>query len=141
MTLKISIFPFPNSSQTLCRKQERSEIARAPPRWWTPEEDTKLSDETTARVGKRWTKAEDSTLKDAAEKPNGKNWAAIAALVPGRTKQQCWNRWHDSLRSKSDETNARVGKKWTKEEGSTLTDAVGKHNGEDWVAISKLVPG
>jgi hypothetical protein len=31
--------------------------------------------------------------------------------------------------------------RWTGEEDSTLKDAVEKHNGEDWAAISKLVPG
>jgi hypothetical protein len=41
---------------------------------------------------------------------------------------------------KSDETTARVGK-WTTDEDSTLMDAVKKHNGEDWAAISELVPG
>jgi hypothetical protein len=42
---------------------------------------------------------EDSTLKDAVEKHNGEDWAAIAALVPGRTKQQCLNRWHYKSRA------------------------------------------
>jgi hypothetical protein len=121
--------------------QPKNGATGAPPRWWTPEEDTKLSDETTARVGKRWTKAEDSTLKDAIKKHNGKNWAAIAALVPGRTKQQCWNRCRATSDSKSDKTTARVGKKWTKEEDSTLKDAVEKHKGKNWAAIAALVPG
>jgi hypothetical protein len=98
------------------------------------------SDETIVRVGKRWTKEEDDKLKDAIEKHNGKNWAAISALVPGRTKTQCKNRWHSALDSKSDETIARVGK-WTTDEDSTLKDAVEKHNGKNWAAISALVPG
>jgi hypothetical protein len=98
------------------------------------------SDETTACVGK-WTKEEDSTLKDAVEKHNGKNWAAIATLVPGRTKKQCTNRWHEYVRSKTKEATARVGKKWTKEEVGRLKDAVEKHNGKDWTAISALVSG
>jgi hypothetical protein len=50
------------------------------------------------------------------------------------------SRWYDSLRSKSDGTTAHVGK-WTKEEDSTLKNAVEKHNGEDWAAISALVLG
>jgi hypothetical protein len=96
-------------------------------------------DETTAHVGK-WTKEEDSTLEDAIEKHNGEDWAAISELVPGRTKQQCQNRWHDNLRSKTDEATARTGR-WTKEEDSTLKDAVEEHNGKDWTAMSTLVPG
>jgi myb proto-oncogene protein len=92
-----------------------------------------------ARAG-NWTTDEDSTLTDAVEKHNGEDWVAIAALVPGRTKTQCNARWHNALYSKSDETTARAGK-WTTDEDSTLTDAVEKHNGEDWVAIAALVPG
>jgi hypothetical protein len=95
--------------------------------------------ETTARKGK-WTKEEDSTLGDAIEKLKGEDWDAISELVPGRTRQQCYHRWHNSLHSKSDETIARVGT-WTTEEDNTLTDAVQKHNGKDWTAISALVPG
>jgi hypothetical protein len=91
------------------------------------------SDETTARKGK-WTTDEDSTLKDAVEKHSGKNWVAISALVPGRAKRQCWNRWVDVLDSKSDEATARRCN-WTKDEDSTLKDAVEMYNGKSWVAI------
>jgi hypothetical protein len=79
-------------------------------------------------------------LTDAVEKHNGKNWEEISALVPGRAKQQCMSRWHNSLGSKSDETTAHVGT-WTKEEDSTLKDAAEKHNGKDWAAISSFVLG
>jgi hypothetical protein len=98
-----------------------------------------MSDETSARTG-RWTKIEDAKLKDAVEKHNGKDWAAISEFVPGRKKQQCWSRWHEVLLPKSDETTARKGE-WTKEEDIMLKEAVDKHNGEDWAAISELVPG
>jgi hypothetical protein len=99
------------------------------------------SDETIALVGTKWTTEKDSTLKEAVEKHDGKDWIAISALVPGQTKTQCKNRWHGALDSKSDETIARVGKKWTNEEDVELKDPVEKHNGEDWAAISALVPG
>jgi hypothetical protein len=158
---------------------------RAPPRFWTPEEDTKLttavettckkkqgeeyrtdwvavaalvpgrtnkqcyirwhdtlhskSDEITVRNGV-WTTDEDAKLKDAVEKYSGKNWAAISSLVPGRTKKQCYNRGHDVLLSKSDETTVRMGT-WTTEEDTTLKDAVQKHDGKNWAAISSMVPG
>jgi hypothetical protein len=39
------------------------------------------------------------------------------------------------LAYKSDETTAHATK-WTKEEDSTLKEAVEKHNGKDWTAIS-----
>jgi hypothetical protein len=106
---------------------------------WNNELDSKR-DETTARAGEKWTAGEDSTLMDAVEKYNGADWAAIAVFVPGRTKIQCTNRWHNEFCYKGDETTARLGK-WATYEDSTLTDAVEKHTGEDWAAISELVPG
>jgi hypothetical protein len=97
------------------------------------------SDDTIARVGK-WTKNEDSTLTDAVEKHNGKDWVAISSLVPGRTKHQCYRRWHGILDSKKNETTARKGQ-WTKQDDGKLTDAVEKYNGKNWAAISELVQG
>ena len=44
-------------------------------------------DPTTALSGK-WTADEDKKLKDSVREHGGKNWNAIAALVPGRTKNQ-----------------------------------------------------
>jgi hypothetical protein len=40
-----------------------------------------------------WTEDEDIKLEDAVQTHGGKNWAAIAAMVPGRTKSQCTSRW------------------------------------------------
>jgi hypothetical protein len=50
----------------------------------------------TPRTGK-WTEDEDSKLKDAVQTHGGKNWGAIAALVPGRTNDQCRHRWQGVL--------------------------------------------
>jgi hypothetical protein len=44
-----------------------------------------------------WTEDEDSKLKIAVQTHGGKDWAAIAALVPSRTKIQCHDRWHNAL--------------------------------------------
>jgi hypothetical protein len=66
-------------------------------------------DPTTARAGK-WSEEEHIKLKDAVQTHGGKNWSAIAALVPGRTRQQCSSRWHDILVSNIDPTTARAGK-------------------------------
>ena len=49
-----------------------------------------------------WTSGEDSKLEGAVQKHGGKNWIAIAALAPGRTKMQCSNRWHYSLKHSID---------------------------------------
>jgi hypothetical protein len=83
-------------------KPNNAGAAQATQRRWTLEEDTKL----TSAV---------NTTKKVGEKHNGNNWTSIAALVPGRTKQQCLNRWYSALAHKRDETTARVSK-WTKEE-------------------------
>jgi hypothetical protein len=43
-----------------------------------------------------WTQDEDDKLKDVVQMhdgEDGQDWAAIAWLVPGRTKRQCMSRW------------------------------------------------
>jgi hypothetical protein len=40
-----------------------------------------------------WAEEEDIKLKDAVLTHGGNNWGAIAALVPGRVKRLCWDRW------------------------------------------------
>jgi hypothetical protein len=47
-----------------------------------------------------WTEEEDLKLKGAIEMHGGKNWNKIAALVPGRTKSQCRDRWHNALKAR-----------------------------------------
>jgi hypothetical protein len=46
-----------------------------------------------------WTPDEDTKLKDAVQTHDDKNWVAMSALVPGRTKVQCYNRWNDGMMS------------------------------------------
>jgi hypothetical protein len=94
---------------------------------------------TAGRKGK-WTAVEDGTLKDAVQMYGGMNWAAIAALVPGRTKTQCCNRWHDALDPRIALTGGSKGE-WTGAEYSKLKDAVQTHGDKDWGAIAALVPG
>jgi hypothetical protein len=96
-------------------------------------------DRATKRKG-RWTAVEDSKLKDAVQTHGEKDWAPIAALVPGRTRQQCYNRWRHVLDPSIDRANERAGR-WTVVEDSELKDAVKTHGGKDWVAIAALVPG
>jgi myb proto-oncogene protein len=91
------------------------------------------------RTGK-WSEDEDIKLKDAVQTHGCKHWGAIAALVPGRTKIQCWGRWHDALDPSIDRANGRKGK-WTAVEDSKLKDAVQRYGGKNWFAISALVPG
>jgi myb proto-oncogene protein len=100
-------------------------------------------DPATARSGK-WTVDEDTKLKDAVPTQGAKNWDAIAALVRGRTKIQCCNRWHDVLISvlvsTIDPTTTRTGN-WTANEDKELKDAVPAQVAKNWDAIAALVPG
>jgi myb proto-oncogene protein len=54
-------------------------------------------DRANASKGK-WTADEDSKLKDAVQTQGDKGWVALSALVPGRTKSQCYHRWHDAFK-------------------------------------------
>jgi myb proto-oncogene protein len=96
-------------------------------------------DPTTARTGK-WTADEDKKLKGAVPTQGAKNWVTIAALVPGRTKKQCCNRWHDVLVSTIDSMTARTGI-WTADEDNKLKGAVHAHGDKNWERIAALVLG
>jgi hypothetical protein len=87
-----------------------------------------------------WKEDEDIKLKGAVQKLGDKDWVAIAALVPGRTKKQCCNRWRDALDPGIVLTGGCTGK-WKEDEDIKLKGAVQKHGDKDWVAIAALVPG
>jgi hypothetical protein len=88
----------------------------------------------------RWVESEDSELKDAVQTHGDKDWVTAAALVPGRTKKQCWNRWHDALNPSIALTVGRTGR-WSKYEDIKLKDAVQMHGDKNWGAITVLVSG
>jgi hypothetical protein len=96
-------------------------------------------DRTPGRTGK-WTEDEDIKLNDAVQMHGGKNWAAITALVQGRTKNQCYFRWHYTLDPSIDRAPGRMGK-WTEDEDIKLKGAIQTHGEKDWVLIAALVPG
>jgi hypothetical protein len=87
-----------------------------------------------------WTAVEDSKLQDAVQTHGGKNWAAIAALVLGRTKNQCWERRRYVLEPNINRVDGRKVK-WTEDEDSKLKYAVQMHGGKNWGAIALLIPG
>jgi hypothetical protein len=89
-----------------------------------------------------WTEDEDIKLKDAVQTYAGNNWGAIAALVLGRTKSQCSNRWHHFL-DPSIALATRCKDSWTSVEDTKLKDAVAvqTNGGNNWDAITALVPG
>jgi hypothetical protein len=88
----------------------------------------------------KWAEDEDIKLKDAVQKLGSNNWVAIAAMVLGRTKLQCKNRWYGALNPSIDQMTGSTGT-WKKEEDVKLKAAVQTHGGKDWVAIAALVPG
>jgi hypothetical protein len=88
----------------------------------------------------KWTEDEVIKLKAAVQMHGGKDWAAIATLVPGRTRDQCWSRWKDVLDPNNDRVTGRTGK-WTAVEDSKLKEAVQAHGGKNWAAIAALLPG
>jgi hypothetical protein len=105
-------------------------------------------DRANERTGK-WSGEEDNTLKGAAQRYGGKNWGAVAALVPGRTRPQCFNRWLCALdpnlkpatgRISIDPTTACRGN-WEEDEIIKLKNAVQMHGGKSWDKIALLVPG
>jgi hypothetical protein len=90
--------------------------------------------------GIQWTKAEDKKLTVVVQKHNGKDFGAISALIPGRTRTQCYKRWHDVLGPRIDRATGNTGA-WTADEDELLKDSVQTHEGKDWAAIAALVPG
>jgi myb proto-oncogene protein len=65
----------------------------------------------------------------------GDNWDVVAALVPGRTNEQCRARWVKRVDPsiKND--------RWRVEEDAILTRAVKEHGSSSWPAVAAMVPG
>jgi hypothetical protein len=77
-----------------------------------------------------WSAEEDKRLIDAVA-GYGKSWAEVASVVPGRTNEQCRDRWTGTLdpakiKAKLDD--------WTEESDQALLEAV-KSMGNKWKAI------
>jgi myb proto-oncogene protein len=102
--------------------------------------DTRPSmDQASGRKGK-WLEDEDIKLKDALQTQGGLTWDEVAALVPGRNRNQCWKRWKHVLEPCIHHPNGRTGK-WTEDEDAKLKNAVQTHVGKNWPLIAALVPG
>jgi hypothetical protein len=95
--------------------------------YWAPEEDAKLTSGVT------------NNRKMKNGKEYGTDWIAIAALVPGRTKSQCRDRWRNALDPSMNQSNKRAGA-WSPDENIKLKDAVQTHGGNNWGVIAALVP-
>jgi hypothetical protein len=101
-----------------------------------------------AEVVGRWTRAEDAELANAVaytkkNKWGKRDWIGIAALVQGRAKNQCRNRWQNTLKPSIDKATGHSGV-WEEDEDLKLRHALqvycGK-DGKDWFAIASLVSG
>jgi len=80
---------------------------------------------------RKWLKSEFDRLKVAVA-AYGNSWMEVAACMPGRTNEQCRERWmeHEGM------START--KWSEEDDETLLDAV-ENMGNRWKAISAKV--
>jgi myb proto-oncogene protein len=87
----------------------------------------------------KWKEDEDIKLKAAVQNHGDKNWVAIAALVSGRTKEQCRYRWLSALDPSIALTAGCTGR-WKEDEDIKLKAAVHTYGGKNWVAIAALVP-
>lgn len=81
-----------------------------------------------------WTDEEDKTLIRAVQDMGPKHWAKVADLIPGKTANQCSQRWLKALHP-----DIRKGK-WTMEEDENLRKAVAEH-GKKWRVVATIIPG
>lgn len=77
-----------------------------------------------------WTEEEDNQLRKAVD-GFGTSWVQLASAIPGRTNDQCRERWTEHLNVGSQQT-------WTDEEDKTLLAAVAEF-GARWKEISLKV--
>ncbi|XRB13440.1 transcription factor myb3r-5 [Pseudoscourfieldia marina] len=89
-------------------------------------------DEEESKIG-AWTPEEDELLK-LGQSIHGNRWALVAEHVPGRTGQQCAQRWRHKV-------NPDIRKeKWTKEEDELLQTLHAEH-GAKWAEVARHLPG
>lgn len=87
-----------------------------------------------AVIGK-WTQEEDQMLRDAIAEIGPRNWSSIARRVPGRSDNQCLQRWTKVLKP-----GLKKGS-WTASEDALLKASIDMHGYGNWVAIAKLIDG
>lgn len=78
-----------------------------------------------------WTEEEDDRLRKAVA-GYGSSWVQVASAIPGRTNDQCRERWHEHL-NQSTEKSA-----WTEAEDNILLENV-KMIGNRWKTISLII--
>jgi hypothetical protein len=101
-----------------------------------------LSRENAIAAGRKtgiWEEDENIKLKNVMQTHSGEDWDAIAAMIPGRSKHQCRQRWKDS--NPSTAMLARHKGKFSENEDLKLQKAVQMHHGKEWASIAMQVPG
>jgi hypothetical protein len=103
---------------------------------WSPEDATKLTD----AVGNNRRTTRDGSVGFIA-------WDTVVAMFPGRTKQQCRNKWSLLLSQRTDEEN-QISGRWSPEDVTKLTNAVGNKRKRDgsvgfiaWDTVVAMFPG
>lgn len=93
-----------------------------------------------------WSPEEETALNSAVKKC-GTKWVAVAALMPGRTNEQCRKRWLAAPEREKAKTSKPIAwedrrprNDWNPKEDALLKSAVQKCGGK-WVAVAKLMPG
>jgi hypothetical protein len=78
-----------------------------------------------------WTEEEDDRLRKAVA-GYGLSWVQVASAIPGRTNDQCRERWHEHLNLSTEKAA------WTEAEDKILLENV-KIIGNRWKTISLLI--
>ncbi|KIO13068.1 hypothetical protein M404DRAFT_994019 [Pisolithus tinctorius Marx 270] len=79
-----------------------------------------------------WTLEEDARLRIAAA-AYGQSWVDVAAAMPGRTNDQCRDRWNEQVNPNLNRSP------WSPEEDKALLDVVRENENAAWKEISKLL--
>ena len=79
-----------------------------------------------------WSPAEDAKLQLAVSAYEN-SWVDVAAMMEGRSNEQCRDRWNERLDPKINRDA------WTKEEDALLMDAVGELGEGKWKAVSEKI--
>jgi len=81
-----------------------------------------------------WSREEDHKLVELVNKYGIQDWSVIAEQMPGKTGNQCSQRWHKALDPKI------IKGKWTETEDELLVALVQTH-GKKWKYIAGFIPG
>jgi myb proto-oncogene protein len=84
-----------------------------------------------------WRVEEENKLVSAVETYGGHNWNEIAKMIPGRSENQCRQKWRNMPRKAS----ATASAAWTVEEEKKLASSVETFGTTSWATTAANVPG